>query len=239
MIGDLSVYHSLSEQVTKQIDTNAASLGFDFVFSNLVVTSKTNDLEKQVLDLDRMTRSRNGSVELIKAPQRSPLVDKIVFPHTQTGQPTLIVLTRVTIVLQNNDKVDVVQDSIIKKVANDNRIDCVCIRPANETQLMDLITNRERYLYDMLSIDVSTGHFFQQIGTVSRAIKAGKGDVMIELEMSQLFRNSSGSGTEVTNVVNQSRMILKRLTGIVVSSGAKSAFEMRSPVDLINWAEGV
>jgi RNase P/RNase MRP subunit p30 len=236
MIGDISAYHTPSEQVARQMDTTAMSLGFDYVFSNLVVSGKSNELERMLSELYKMVQARNGTIELNRPSKRSSLVDMIANPNKK---PCLIVLSRVTVVLQGSDKVEAIYDAIVKKLIDDVRVDCLCIRPANETQLMELINNRSKFSYDLLSIDVSNGNFFQQLGTVVRSIRSGKDEVLIELELSQVFRNSTGSGTEVTNVVNQCRMVLTRMTGIVVSSGAKSAFEMRSPVDLINWAQGV
>lgn len=237
MIGDISVYHNSS--ANKQIDSTAVSLGFDFLFANMIVTPKTTDIEGHIAELSRSCAERNGILELGRAPKRSSIVDFVLKSSKPDGQPSLAVLSRVTLVLQNADRIDDTVKSLISKLANDVRIDCVCLRPSNEGQLMELITNRTTFHYDLLSIDVSSGHFFQQIGTVTRAMKTGKDEVIIELEMSQLFRNSTGSGTEVTNVVNQARMALRRAPGLVVSSGAKSAFEMRSPLDLVNWGEGV
>ena len=236
MIADISIQHASSEQAAKQIDLAAVSLGFDIIFSNFVVTSKQNDVDKAIEALAAFTASRTGTVELNRG-RGSTIRERLIVP---TGaQPSLIVMSRVTLALAHADKVSVLEETVFRRLANNPKVDCFAIRPANEIQLMELIADPDRFGFDLLSIDLSSGHFFQQMGTVTKSIRSGKGAVSIELELGQLFRNSSGSGTEVTNVVNQCRLVLRRVNGIVVSSGAKSPFDMKSPVDLANWAEGV
>ena len=219
MIADLSLSYSPSESVNKIMDSQAASLGFGVVFSNLLVTTKTPDWEKQVSALAKSVSDRNGSTLLAK-------------PVKPSSSRTLEIFARVTLALQQADKVSSIIDSHIMKIRGSRFVECFCIRPANEAQLLELLSRPE--LYDMLSIDVSSGNFFQQIYVCVKAIKAVS-DVVIELEASQGNRGSS----ELMNFISQTKLVVAKTGAGIVSSGAKSPFEMKSPIDLISLADSI
>jgi hypothetical protein len=118
-----------------------------------------------------------------------------------------------------------------KKINNRIDIDSFCIRPATDSQLIELLAIPN--VCDFFSLDLSSGNFFQQIGSSVKAIKASS--VVIELELCQAHRGSA----ELTNLVSQCKQVLQRTTTVAVSSGAKSAFELKSPIDLRNWGENI
>lgn len=231
MLGDISVYYSPSEQVSKQTDELASSLGFNFIFSNLLLTSRTSDWEKQIAQFVISARLRDNTIPLVTV-KKSCLA--LLSKSSSETQPCLRVFTRVTVVLQHGDKLDTLIESLFTKIANHTEVDCFCIRPAHEVQFLELINNRSKYMYDLISIDVSNGNFFQQIGTVVKTLKSSN-NLFIELELSQTQRGT----TELINLVSQTKLIFPRTNVAVISSGAKSPFELRSPLDLLNWGQNI
>lgn len=219
MIADLSLHFSPSESVNKILDSQAASLGFGVVFSNLLITTKTSEWEKQLASLAKSVVDRNGTTLLAK-------------PVKPSSSRTLEVFGRVTLALQQTDKLPALIDSHLMKIRGSRFVECFCVRPATEAQLLELLTRPE--LYDMLSIDVSNGNFFQSVSVSVKAIKAVP-DVVIELEVSQSNRGSS----ELMNFISQTKLVVAKTTAGIVSSGAKSPFEMKSPIDLISLADTV
>jgi len=230
MLGDVSVYHSSSALVNKQTDELAASLGFGFLFANLLITSKSFDLERQVALFVESVRKRDDTVALPQA-KKSSCLNQI---PSAAAQPSLRVFTRVTVALQHGDKLDVLCETLFKKIQNHPGIDCFCIRPAHEVQLLELINNHTRYMFDLLSLDLSNGNFFQQSGTLVKTLKSSQ-NLYLELELSQMQRGSN----ELVNLVSQAKLVFPRAAGAIIASGAKSAFELRSPLDLVNWAKNI
>lgn len=230
MLGDISVYHSASDQVSRQVDELASSLGFNFIFANFLITSKISDWEKQVSQFVLSARERDDKIPLVKV--KKSCLD--LLQSKTSKQPSLRVFTRVTVALQHGDKIDALNETHFKKLANHVGVDCFCIRPAHEVHFLDLVNNRDRYMYDLLSIDFSNGNFFQQIGNVVKTLKSST-NLFIEMELSQMQRGSA----ELMNLVSQSKRVFPRTNVAVISSGAKSAFELRSPLDLHNWGKNI
>jgi RNase P/RNase MRP subunit p30 len=201
--GDVSVYHSPSESVCKQLDQHSELLGLKFVFSNLLLTTKSIDVTKAVSDFSKSVKSRN---------ERFP------------------VYARVTLVLQVSDKVPTLLESIIPSLRQNPLIECLAIRPATDTQLLDLITKPS--FFDIISVDVSNGNFFQQAFSCTKLLKKASDTVIVELELSQSLRGS----TELINLVSQTRQVFSKTGNVLVSSGAKSPLEMKSCLDMTNWA---
>lgn len=212
---DVSIYHSSSDNLNRLLDTQAVSLGFEYIFSNLLLTTKSQDMESQISTFITKTRSRTGSL-----------------PLQSRQRDTLCVFARVTLALQHGDRVSVLKDSLLPKLRAVDEIECLCIRPATEAQFFDLLAVPD--LYDMLSIDLSQGSIFQNTYQTVKTVKA-QDDVVIEIEVSSTLRGS----TELMNLITGARHVLAKTGGVLVSSGAKNAFEMKSPLDLVNWGEGI
>lgn len=218
MFGDLSVYHHQSENVTKQVDETLSSLGFQCVFSNFLITTKSNEGEKQISEFISKTQKRDNTLPLHS-------VKKSCLDVIGDGK-CLRVFSRVTLALQQSDKISQILD-LVKRLYNRSDIDCFCIRPANDSQLIDLLNLHS--VCDLISIDLSNGNFFQQIGSSVKALK--NSETVVELELSQTIRGSA----ELTNLISQSKLVLTRVTTATVSSGAKTAFDLKSPIDMRNW----
>jgi RNase P/RNase MRP subunit p30 len=216
------------------MDKELANLGFEVVFINMTINTKNQQIARISNSL-REIRESSGLIPVSTRTRSRSLTRDILKILTSSSQPfSLHKLTRVTVALQVNDQVDKINESILRPIRDDPLIDCFAIRPATESQLIDLITNRDKYGYDLISLDVSVGYFFQQLGTVSRLIKNAD-DLLIEIELTPILSNNSG----ITNSVNQCRMVLKSAKGMIVSSGAKSPMELKSGVDMCGWGEGV
>ena len=222
---DMSVKHPNSEHQAVIMDKMISSLGFSVVFSNLHITSKTQSTKKEIADMIELNKKRSGSIP-IDYHSTSTIVKNVLLPGEQYKY--LTILNRVTFVMQNNDNIDSLCKSLFPSLSE--LVDCFVIRPANENQLMELVSKREQIQYDFLSIDVSTGNFINQFGAVIKSLKPGH--VAIELELAPCM-------SQLGNAVSQCRNGLNRVTCCFLSSGAKSAMELRSPLDLTNWATGV
>lgn len=216
------------------IDTELAKLGFEVVFVNTSISTKPQQLARLGESLD-MTRKSSNQVQVTNRPTSRNVTREILnLIDPTTNEYTLRKLTRVTVSLQTSDKVEAVNETVLRPVRDDVRVDCFAVRPANEAQLIELINNRDLYGYDLISLDVSVGYFFQQWGVVLRQLRTTE-NLFIEVELGPVLNSSSAT----TNGVNQCRMALKHCKGMIVSSGAKSPLEVRSAVDMHTWAEGV
>ncbi len=199
------MYHNQSESVNRMIDLQTKNLGFKCIFANLAITTKVSDQAKLIADFARSVKSRNTD---------------------QSKSPGVFV--RVTLVMQVSDKVVELLDTTVKSLRNNRLVECLCIRPANESQFLDLLSHAT--YYDMISLDVSNGNFFQQVSACIKSVSSSK--VVVELEISQAARGSN----ELSNLISQTRLVFARSGNAIVSSGAKSVFELKSSLDLSNWA---
>ena len=216
------------------VDKELANLGFEVAFVNIPITTKPQQLVKISDSLNEVKQS-SGTIPVPNPPPGRCTTREILDLITAGSEKfTLRKLTRVTVALSLNDQADKVYDSVLRPVRDDHRIDCFAVRPATETQLIELIHNRAKYGYDLISIDASVGYFFQQLGVLTRLLKTAD-DVFIEIELSPVLNNTTG----ITNCVNQCRMVLKSFNGMIVSSGARSPLEVRSTLDMRSWGEGV
>jgi len=216
------------------MDKELANLGFEVVFVNSTINTKSQQISR-IADTLRAVKESSGLIQVTNRPTGTSLTRDILKLLNTSAQPfSLHKLTRVTVALQVNDQLDKLNESILRPIRDDPLIDCFAIRPATEAQLIDLIHNRDKYGYDLISLDVSVGYFFQQPGTVSRLVKNAD-DLFIEIELSPILSNSSG----ITNSVNQCRMVLRSAKRMVISSGAKSPMDLKSGLDMWGWGEGV
>jgi hypothetical protein len=177
-----------------------------------------------VIPLDSRGGSRDGHVAFT-----------LLFPSSEPGERKLQVLSRITLTLQSSDQIESIDESVFRTIRANPSIDCFAIRPANDRQFIELLNNQAKYGYDLISIDLSMGHFFTQLGFLSRILKTSP--VYVEVELGPIIRNTSGS--ELGNGINQSRMMLSNYKHMLVSSGAKNPFEIRSVTDVTNWAQGI
>lgn len=136
-----------------------------------------------------------------------------------------MVINRVTFILQNSDNFEELETKIFPLIRA--RVDFFAIRPAHESQLLALL-RCAHIAYDLVSFDLSSGHFFSQFGASIKALNASENFVEIEIV---------SCVAHPANTISQTRAVLARVDKCVVSSGAKSVLEMRSPVDLENWAK--
>lgn len=204
--GDISVYFSSSESVTRQTDHHAVTLGLKYIFANLLLTTKNFDLENQISAFSKSVKARNAS---------------------------LTVYARVTLALQSTDRVSALIESTIPRLRQNPLVECLAIRPATDAQFVELLSQPSHY--DLLSVDVSNGSFFQQSFACSKALKSAPQNVVVEVELSQTLRGS----TELINLISQSKLVFTKTGKVVVSSGAKSVFEMKSSLDMTNWATNI
>jgi RNase P/RNase MRP subunit p30 len=234
---DFSVHNVHDESNAIQLDQHLASLGYEIIFANVFVNTKQiSQIPKILSDFVNSVSKRTNRVPVISLESRGGsrgghIAFDILF--TKEHERKLQVLSRVTLTLQTSDKLDEMDGSIFRNLRS--TVDCFAIRPFNDRQFIELIKNQPKYGYDLLSIDLTTGHFFQQLGIVSHLLKSTS--VFIEIELCPILRNPSGS--ELGNAINQCRMALSNYRSMVVSSGAKSPFETRSTADLTNWGEGI
>lgn len=202
---DVSVYFSGSENANRQLESDACKLGFKTIFRNLLLTTKTQDIDKQVSELAKSVKQEGSAVR---------------------------VFARVTLALQVADKVAPLLESTVKKLRHNPNIECLCIRPATDEQFLELLLNPLHF--DLLSVDVSSGNFFQQSShAFIKALKTS--NVIVELEVSQ----SSRGTTELGNFISQSKLVFAKTGNVILSSGAKSILEIESPLDLTNWASRI
>jgi RNase P/RNase MRP subunit p30 len=200
---DASVYYSNSESANRLLEKHAADLGFKSIFRNFLLTTKSQDFERQIAELAKSVRQ----------------------------QASIKIFARVTLALQVNDKVATLIETTVSKLRHNPNIECMCIRPATEAQLLELLANTT--YYDLLSVDLSSGNFFQHSNACARAIKSA--GVIVELELSQSSRGSN----ELTNFINQSKLVFPKTGNVILSSGSKSVLELKSPLDLTNWASRI
>lgn len=239
---DLSV--EFPPEDCSHVQTLLANLGFEVVFANVNVNTKhgPSQVSKMVSSLtERVTKRPVPIPALSHVPGTSmSMVNRLIGRHSP--ERTLLILTRCTLVLQPQDKLaDLIasENYIVPFLRNLQSVDCFVIRPANEAQFLELVTNKDKYGYDVISLDVSAGYFLSQVSLVTKTLKTVDKDIFIELELAQCFRTSTGAGTEAANTINQCRMFLKRMHGIVVSSGAKNSLGIRSVADLTNWGDNI
>jgi len=226
---DMSVLVSSSA-----IDQELANLGFEVAFINMTVNTKSHQSAKLAEHLKQVNQSSGIVTVTNRPPGRCVTRDILGLLAKQSKPFVLHKLSRVTVALQQSDHVDKVYDTILRPIRDDPRIDCFAVRPATETQLIDLINNRAKYGYDLISLDISVGYFFQQLGVVARLLKNST-DVFIEVELGPILNNTSG----ITNCVNQCRMVMRSFHRMIISSGAKSPLELRTGLDMRSWGEGV
>ena len=202
MQSDASVRHS--EQHAAVADKTLLSLGFRGIFSNLVISSK----------------SQNPKLE----------IEKMVAFNVARNRPDFAVLNRVTFVLQISETIEKLP--LYEKIRNMPGIHCLAVRPSNEAQFLELLSTPD--LFDLISLDLSTSRFFNQFGAVSKAVKSAD-NLLVEIELAPILNQPDALPVAIA----QSRAAFGRVSCCLVSSGAHSVMQLRSPLDLANWGTGV
>ena len=145
----------------------------------------------------------------------------------QTDGAGMTVLRRITLALSS-----VAQLSVLAQLyCNRKGFDIIAARPLNDTVLKALC---DKGACDIISLDLSASILSSGLrSSLKSAIDRG---VSIEVEFGTCLRDISCR----TSMVSQCMQFLSSFSkGVVVSSGARNVLEMRSPVDLQNFAKSV
>ena len=149
------------------------------------------------------------------------------FPTIHSGSLSITVLRRVTLIISSVSQISVLSQLYTAR----KDFDIIAARPVNDTVLKALC---EKGLCDLISLDPSC----QLLSSSSRsAIKSAiDRGISIEVEFGPCLRDMSIR----TSMVSQCKQYLSSFTkGVFVSSGARNVLEMRSALDLSNFANCV
>ena len=113
------------------------------------------------------------------------------------------------------------------------QVSVFAVRPMNE-QTLRFILDKQITNFQVISLELCQPLLATNMRTAMKKL-IGLG-VVFEVEFAPLLRDTSARG----NCVNQCRLVLNTFAeGVVLSTGAKNAMELRSPFDLDAFATGI
>mmetsp|Transcript_40678 Transcript_40678/g.68105 ORF Transcript_40678/g.68105 Transcript_40678/m.68105 type:complete len:285 (+) Transcript_40678:246-1100(+) len=216
-IQDAEDVHSLNHRERLGM---AIRLGFDAVATNLVLEGKPAEKDKCKLvptDLRSILETVPSAAEALQLNQRL---------LKGSGQKEILKqMTRITIVLE--DSTQAAQLNAAQAILA--TYDIVAVKPTSERTLQQACS--------MLDADIITMDFTRRLPfrlrpqLVKQALQRG---LLFEVEYSGLLR----SGTARRQLIGQAAALMKAcgVGGVVLTSGALRAMELRGPYDVVNLA---